>query len=106
MSLRTHQGWSRSALAVLEAMAAGLPCVVYAEGAFVEILSQDTTGLLVEPGNIDGLRQAILSLRDREKRTAIAQAAQQAVQTRFCPTDAGQAFARLVRNTSLRISHS
>jgi glycosyltransferase involved in cell wall biosynthesis len=46
--------------ALLEAMAAGLPCVASAVNGIPEVVRDGTDGLLVEPRNVDALAQAIL----------------------------------------------
>ncbi len=47
---------------VLEAMAAGLPVVAYAVGGVPELVEEGRTGLLVEPGDEDGLLEAVARL--------------------------------------------
>jgi len=51
-----------TSLALLEAMACGLPCVVTRIGGNVDIITDRVNGLLVEPGNSLQLAQAILYL--------------------------------------------
>ncbi len=63
-------------LAVLQAMAAGVPAVVPDGGAFPEIVVDATTGLLYPPGDLDGLASAIVRLlRDTSLATALSRAA-------------------------------
>lgn len=56
---------------LLEAMAFGLPCIGATQQAMGEIVLHDKTGLIVEPGNVQGLTAALLWLltnpRLREK---------------------------------------
>jgi glycosyltransferase involved in cell wall biosynthesis len=52
--------------AVMEAMAAGLPVVAYANGGVPEMVVEGETGLLCRPGDVDGLTQAILDLAGDE----------------------------------------
>lgn len=47
---------------LLEAMARGLPCVAYAVGGIPEIIEHGQSGLLVEPGDEEGLFQAVVSV--------------------------------------------
>lgn len=49
-------------LVVLEAMQAGLPLVASSLGAIPEILAHGETGLLVEPGNVEGYVRETLNL--------------------------------------------
>jgi glycosyltransferase involved in cell wall biosynthesis len=55
-------------LTLLEAMAAGLPCVATAVGAVSEAVTDGTTGLLVPPGDPEALAAAMLRvLRDPQR---------------------------------------
>jgi glycogen(starch) synthase len=64
---------------VLEAMAAGLPIVSTTAVGVVDCLRDDDNGLLVEPGDVAGLRAALARmtrdarLRDRLRATALAE---------------------------------
>ena len=59
-------------LTLLEAMAAGLPCVSTAVGAIPEAIVEGRTGLLVPPGDPGRLAEALLRvLQDRALRTAM-----------------------------------
>lgn len=48
--------------AVLEAMAAGKPVVATRAGGAAEVVVDGETGILVKPGDVDGLREALLRL--------------------------------------------
>jgi len=50
--------------ALLEAMAAGLPCVTTRVAGNMEVIAHGDTGLLVEPGNPEELQHAIARLLD------------------------------------------
>ncbi len=65
---------------LLEAGAAGCPAVATAVGGVPDIVNQDETGVLVEPGSAKALADAILALvNDPEKRTRLGQAARKTV---------------------------
>jgi len=51
-------------VAALKAAAAGVPVVGFAAGGLVEAVADGETGLLVPPGNVDELRDAIATLLD------------------------------------------
>ncbi|HEY3586554.1 MAG TPA: glycosyltransferase family 4 protein [Myxococcaceae bacterium] len=69
-------------MAVLEAMAAGVPVVASAVGSLPEVLG-DGAGVLVPPGDPDALRQALESLSARETRGALASVARRRVESRY-----------------------
>lgn len=76
-----------SSLAVLEAMAAGRPVVSSAIGGTDELIDDGVDGLLVAPGDADGLAGALgRLLDDTELRKAFAQRARQRVERDFTPT--------------------
>ena len=69
--------WEAFGIALLEAMAAGLPVVASRTGGIVEIVS-DATGLLVPPEHVTALTTAMLALaRDPAERARLAAAAAQ-----------------------------
>lgn len=57
-------------IAFIEAMAYGLPCVGSRIEAIPEIIDEARTGLLVAPGDVSGLAQAMTGLLRDEKRCA------------------------------------
>ncbi len=62
-------------MTVLEAMASGLPVIATRTGGVVETVVDGTTGLLVSPGDVHGLAEAILRLiRDDHLRASMGQA--------------------------------
>jgi glycosyltransferase involved in cell wall biosynthesis len=76
-------------MSILEAMAWGLPIITTPVGGIAEFVSSNKNGLLVEPGNIDQLAQAIqFLLEDREYRLKLGNAARQTVESmgieRYC----------------------
>lgn len=65
-------------LALLEAMAAGVPVIATAVGGIPTVVKHDQNGLLVNPGDADGLALAIGELAGSpERRRRLAQAARQ-----------------------------
>jgi glycosyltransferase involved in cell wall biosynthesis len=71
-------------LSILEAMAAGLPAIAYREGGPAEVIREG--GLLVEPGDVKALAEAICRLaRDRELSERLGRIARQDVLARFNP---------------------
>ncbi len=75
-----------SPLALLEAMAAGLPIVATRVGGVPEIVRHEQDALLVAPSQPDALAQAInLLLADENLARRLGEAAQNTVSTRFTP---------------------
>ena len=78
-SLEEGQG-----LALIEAMAAGLPCVASNIGPIPEIIPNAEAGILVKPGDPDGLAGAIFELySDRNKAKAMAAAGKRYAMGKF-----------------------
>ena len=70
--------------ALVEAMAAGLPCVVTPVGAIPDIVRNEVDGVIVKVGDIEGLAAAIGSLIDDERRRAkLGHAAHSVARARF-----------------------
>ncbi len=68
-------------LAVLEAMAHGVPCVATRVGAMSEILHDGQLGLLVDPEDVQGLADTLTSLlHDRRLQDTLSQRARRAVE--------------------------
>ena len=65
-------------LALLEAMASGLPIVASASAGTTELLADGRCGVIVEPGSVQSLADGIRSLlADGERARAIGRAARQ-----------------------------
>jgi glycosyltransferase involved in cell wall biosynthesis len=76
-----------SSLAVLEAMAAERPVVSSAIGGTNELIDDGVDGLLVAPGDAEGLARALRRLLDdAELRKAFAERARQRVERDFAPS--------------------
>jgi glycosyltransferase involved in cell wall biosynthesis len=72
---------------VVEAMYAGVPVVSYATGGVSEIIKNEQTGFLVEPGNIKMLAKTILRLlEDEALRKSTAEKASESVKNGYDPT--------------------
>ena len=63
-------------IALVEAMALGLPCIASRVGAIPEAIDHDVSGLLIEPGDADSLATAIRNLiHDEQSRKMFGTAA-------------------------------
>ena len=73
LSTSTYEGFG---IAMLEAMASATPVVATSVGGVPELVISGTTGLLVAPGDKDGLVSAVLKLlRDEDARLRMGSAA-------------------------------
>jgi glycosyltransferase involved in cell wall biosynthesis len=71
-------------MALLEAMACGVPAVASAVGGFPQINSHGDTGFLVSPGHARDISDAVLTLyRDSGTRQSISQNARTLAKTRY-----------------------
>jgi glycosyltransferase involved in cell wall biosynthesis len=88
-----YEGFS---LAVVEAMAAGLPVVATRCGGPEQILDDGVTGLLVENGSAEAIANAIERLRaNADDRRRLGNAARNAVSERFTLEAQARAYERL-----------
>lgn len=70
--------------AILQAMACGIPVVSTSTGAIPEVVRHEATGIIVEPENVEQLRDAIAQLlAEPARRTQLATHAAEAVRTGF-----------------------
>jgi glycosyltransferase involved in cell wall biosynthesis len=77
-------------IAILEAMAVALPVVATRVGGVPELVEDGVTGCLVEPGDAQGLANALAALIvDPERRAALGRAGVQRVAQRFDAAEAG-----------------
>jgi glycosyltransferase involved in cell wall biosynthesis len=72
-------------LVVVEAMAAAVPAVAPAHGAFTELIRDGVTGLLHRPGDPGSLAAALRRIVDPELNAAMGAAARRCYQHRFSP---------------------
>lgn len=71
-------------LAVVEAMSHAVAVAGYAHGALPELIEDGRTGVLVAPGDVDGLARAVTALlEDGDRRVRIGAAARDAAVERF-----------------------
>jgi glycosyltransferase involved in cell wall biosynthesis len=71
-------------MSVLEAMAAGLAVITTRVGGIPELITDGVDGLLIEPGDKEGLRQSIEALlRDGELRRRLAEAGRLRVEKNY-----------------------
>jgi len=76
--------WEGFGLVLLEAMAEARPVVASAVGSIPEVVADGQTGRLVEPGDEDGLAQALIDLLgDRERASGLGRAGQSRQQEYF-----------------------
>lgn len=69
--------WEGNPLAVMEAMAAGLPVIATAVGGVPELVQSGKEGFLVEAGDSAGFADAMQSLLHSDRRAPLADAARQ-----------------------------
>lgn len=83
-----------------EAMASARPVIYVAEGEGADIVKQSGSGLVVQPGNVQGIADAVVALmRTPELRTRLGSNGRQAAKDRFDRTAIADAFAVLVENS-------
>lgn len=66
-SLETPAGTEGFGIVLLEAMLYRLPIIASATGGIPEVLDNSNCGLLVEPGNVEQLVQAVLQIADNSR---------------------------------------
>jgi glycosyltransferase involved in cell wall biosynthesis len=91
--------WEGSPLAVMEAMAAGLPVVATAVGGVPELVESGRQGILVPPGDRAALTNALRTLsNDSEKRVAMGNAARARAAAEFNVDRMARGYANLYRD--------
>lgn len=71
-------------VSLLQAAAAGVPIVATNRGGIPEIVRQGENGYLLEPGDVNGIAHAVISLlRDQEKAARFGRSGRRIVEARF-----------------------
>lgn len=92
---------------VIEAFACGAPVVATAVGGMRETIRHETTGLLVDYGDVDGLAHSLLRLLDdNELRGQLARAAREEAQSRYSEAVHAAAIRRVVSDAALRVGNN
>jgi len=90
-------------MAVLEAMAMGLPLVVTPVGALPEILQDGVNGILVETGNIAALSSALIKLaRDPAMRKRMGIANQELIKSQHTPKKIARKLAAIIDECTMQ----
>jgi colanic acid/amylovoran biosynthesis glycosyltransferase len=85
---------------LMEAMAAGVPVVATRIAGIPELVHDERNGLLVAPGDVNAVAEAVrMLLDDADLRNRLAQAAQEKVQSEFNIQTESQWLARILTNT-------
>jgi glycosyltransferase involved in cell wall biosynthesis len=99
--------WEGNPLAVMEAMAAGLPVVSAGVGGVPELVESGQQGLLIRPGDRAGFTNALRTmLNNPEKRAAMANAARARAMAAFNVDRMTQGYADLYRQAVAASSHA
>jgi len=86
-------------LSVMEAMASGLPTVSTAVGGVPDLIESGKEGLIVQPGDVQGLSNAMASLlRNREARRSLGMAAARRARKNYDVPKMVQAYEELYEN--------
>jgi glycosyltransferase involved in cell wall biosynthesis len=90
-------------MALLEAMAAGLPVVATTVGAVPEIIGNSNAGALVEPGNSDALAEGIRGfLLSHARRQQVGAQARMRIEARFSASTMAKEYVNLYQQILLR----
>ncbi len=83
-------------MSMLEAMSYGIPVVVTAVGSIPDVITNGDNGVVVEPGDVAGISEAILlTLLQTHQAQRMADAAVQIVRQNFSPDHVGASVSRL-----------
>lgn len=99
-----HEGMPN---ALLEAMAAGLPCVVSRAGGMVDVVVENETGCFSEPGNVADLAKGIrVLLDDPQKGEAWGRQGRQRVEQHFSLQRMLEQYESLFRDQMSRVMNA
>jgi glycosyltransferase involved in cell wall biosynthesis len=84
-------------IAVLEAMSTARAIVATRVGDNPHVLEDEKTGILVEPGDVEGMVRALRRLLDRDRRIQIGQAARARFADKFTLTHMTGEYENLYR---------
>jgi len=94
-------------LYLLESWANGVPVVVPGHGSFPEMIAASQAGVLVTPGDVEGLARAVLQLLlDPAKRVELGQNGLKAVQERYHARVMAENTVNLIEQTRDRLRES
>ena len=86
---------------LLEAMATGLPCIATEIPGIKDLIDNEVEGLLVKPGNIDGLQAALHRLKaESELRLSLGRAARQRIEECCSVDGTARQYTRLFQKVS------
>ena len=96
--------WEGLPNVVMEAMAAGLPCVATRVGGVPELVEDGRTGTLVPPGDPGALARAMAAMMELPpaERAAMGERGRAAVAGRFSPDRVGEQWLELLESASAR----
>jgi glycosyltransferase involved in cell wall biosynthesis len=89
--------------ALIEALACGVPCLSTRVGSTAEVLDEGRCGLLIEPGNIEDMAQALRTLMDNsDLQSRLRSAGPQRVCDKYSMERMTNSYAELYERLSLR----
>jgi glycosyltransferase involved in cell wall biosynthesis len=99
--LAQASSWEGYGIAVAEAMWMGLPVVATTGGATPEVMGESQPGILVEPGDVEGMASALRRLLDdRKERLAMGARARARAESLPDWDEAGRRFVELAESTA------
>jgi glycosyltransferase involved in cell wall biosynthesis len=94
-------------LAILEAMAAGLPVVATRHGGIAEVVAEERTGFLVEEGDVDGMAARMLRLAETPRLASqLGEAGRELVAKEHAMQDRINALAAILERSASSSSHA